>query len=89
VDGSRCLFQSLRKYLTGFPSNEQPGGLAFLRDREELWGREWEEERRKRMRAEALQSMRNNFEFLETMMSSEARNGRLAILPNEGFRTLP
>jgi hypothetical protein len=25
------------------------------------------------MRAEALQSMRNNFEFLETMMSSEGK----------------
>jgi hypothetical protein len=46
---------------------------AFLKDREELWGREWSKERQERMRAEALQSMRENFEFWETMMSDEGK----------------
>lgn len=43
--------------------------LTFLKDREELWGREWSKARQERMRAEALQSMRHNFDFLETMMA--------------------
>ena len=43
--------------------------MSNLKDREKLWGREWSKERQERMRAEALQSMRDNFEFWETMMS--------------------
>jgi glutathione S-transferase len=53
-----------------FPAMSDP---TFLKDREELWGREWSKERQERMRAEALQSMRDNFEFLETMMSDERK----------------
>ena len=49
-----------------FPAFSDP---TFLKDREELWGREWSKKSQERMRAEALQSMRDNFEFLETMMS--------------------
>ena len=53
-----------------FPAMSDP---QFLKDREELWGREWSKESQTRMRAEALQSMRDNFDFLETMMSDEGR----------------
>lgn len=49
-----------------FPAMSDP---TFLKDREELWGREWSKARQERMRAEALQSMRHNFDFLETMMA--------------------
>jgi glutathione S-transferase len=61
-----------------FPAMSNP---ASLKDREELWGREWSKERQERMRAEALQSMRENFEFLETMMSDE---GKKWILESDG-----
>ena len=54
---------------------------TFLKDREELWGREWSKERQTRMRGEALQTMKDNFEFLETMMSDD---GRKWILESDG-----
>lgn len=61
-----------------FPVMSNP---AFLKDREELWGREWSKERQERMRAEALQTMKDNFEFLETMISN---HGRKWILEPDG-----
>lgn len=61
-----------------FPVMSNP---AFLKDREELWGREWSKERQERMRAEALQAMKDNFEFLEMMISN---NGREWILESDG-----
>jgi glutathione S-transferase len=55
---------------SNFPATTDP---TFLKDREELWGSEWSQARQERMRAEALQTMRDNFEFLETMMSDGER----------------
>lgn len=41
---------------------------SFLKDREALWGRSWSKQRQAELRGEALQAMRDNFEFLETML---------------------
>ena len=53
----------------------------FVKDREELWGRSWSKERQDRMRGEALQCMKHNFDFLETLLSDD---GGKWILDSEG-----
>ena len=50
---------------SNFPVFDDPN---FLKDREALWGRTWTRERQDSVRAEALQSMRHNFELLEMML---------------------
>jgi glutathione S-transferase len=53
---------------------------SFIKDRTELWGRDWEPKEQDKLRPAGLANLRENFEFLEELLSDR----REWVLGNDG-----
>lgn len=45
----------------------------FVKDRTELWGRDWQKNHQDKLRPDAIVALRNNFDFIEQMVLADGR----------------